>query len=236
VGTTACIPQDGRDAFGQRARGIDAGGFPAGAAHLQSGRLSFVRSARWAYMAGKGGKKKDASDAPKKAGSGKLLALVQMVCAVLAVLSAAVLALGAFNVGSAALADTLHAIALVPIALLVICGFAVIFTASGVRAGELRRLEEQLAEMEARLDGRVAEAVAKVDTHIGDDYQAVRENNKLLQEKLEQFQQAEKNKMVEEMDKLRALNGELEEQIKKWAIGSVDQLVSEPGTEGIKVA
>lgn len=187
-------------------------------------------------MAGKGGKKKDASDAPKKAGSGKLLALVQMVCAVLAVLSAAVLALGAFNVGPAAMADMLHALAIVPIALLVICGFAVIFTASGVRAGELRGLEEKLAEMEARLDGRVAEAVAKVDTHIGDDYQAVRENNMLLQEKLEQFQQAEKNKMVEEMEKLRVLNGELEEQIKKWAIGSVDQLVSEPGTEGIKVA
>ncbi|MBO6639439.1 MAG: hypothetical protein JJ920_11050 [Roseitalea sp.] len=187
-------------------------------------------------MAGKGGKKKDATDAPKKDGSGKLLALVQMACAVLALLSAATLAVGAFNIGPAALADALHALALVPIALLVLCGFAVIFTASGVRAGELRRLEDKLAEMEARLDGRVAEAVAKVDSHIGDDYQAVCENNKLLQEKLDQFQQAEKNKLVEEMEKLRNLNGELEEQIKKWAIGSVDQLVSEPGTEGIKVA
>ena len=64
----------------------------------------------------------------------------------------------------------------------------------------------------------------------------MREHNKALQERLELFQEAEKNKMAEEMEKLRSLNGELEDQIKKWAIGSVDQMVSETGAESIKVA
>lgn len=192
-------------------------------------------------MAGKGGKKKEAGG-PPKASTGKLPALLQTVFAVIAVLCATVMAFAALNIGPTAVLDAIHGLAIVPVALFALCALGAIFPASAVRAAQMRAVDEKLEALEARLDGRVAEAIDKVDTHVGDDYQAVREHNKELQQKLEQFHDAEKNKMVEEMEKLRSLNGELEQQIKKWAIGSVDQIVSDTGsdgiagTEGIKVA
>lgn len=186
-------------------------------------------------MAGKGGKKKDAKDAPKS-GSGGLVVLVHTACASLTLLSGVVLAVGAFNLGPAGLVDIIHSLAFVPIGLFLLCGLATVFLASSVRAVEARQIEAKLEEIEQRVSARVAEAVEKVDTHVGEDYQAVREQNKVLQEKLEEFRKAERDKLTEEMEKLRSLNGELEEQIKRWAIGSVDQMVSETGSEGIKVA
>lgn len=186
-------------------------------------------------MAGKAAKKKDAADAPKS-NSGGLVILVQTACSALAIFCAAVLAVGAFNLGPAAVVDLIHALAFVPLGLLVVTGLATVFLASSVRAVQAQQTEQKLEELEQRLGARVAEAIAKVDSHIGDDYQAVREHNKQLQEKLEQFQNAERDKLAQEMEKLRTLNGELEEQIKRWAIGSVDQMVSETGAEGIKVA
>lgn len=186
-------------------------------------------------MAGKGGKKKDAKEAPKS-GSGGLIVLVHTACATLTVLSGVVLAAGAFSLGPAGMVDMIHSLAFVPIGLVIVCGLATVFLASSVRAFEARQFEAKLDELEQRMGARVAEAIEKVDTHVGDDYQAVREHNRQLQEKLEQFQKAERDKMAEEMEKLRALNGELEEQIKRWAIGSVDQMVSETGSEGIKIA
>lgn len=185
-------------------------------------------------MAGKG-KKKDGKEAPKS-GSGGLIVVIHTACATLTVLSGAILAAGALNLGPAGLVDMIHALAFVPIGLIVVCGLATVFLASSVRAFEARQFDAKLEELEQRMGTRVAEAIDKVDTHVGDDYQAVREHNKVLQEKLEAFQKAERDKMTEEMEKLRALNGELEQQIKRWAIGSVDQMVSETGSEGIKVA
>lgn len=186
-------------------------------------------------MAGKGGSKKDAKEAPKSK-SGALVTSIHAACAVLTILAALVLAVGAFNLGPTGMVDFIHSLAFVPIALGGLCGLATVFLAPSVRAVHTRQLEAKLEELEQRLSGRVGEAMAKVDTHIGEDYQAVREHNRQLQEKLEQFQKAERDKMAEEMEKLRTLNGELEEQIKRWAIGSVDQMVSETGSEGIKVA
>ena len=183
-------------------------------------------------MAGKGGKKKD-EKGPPKASTGKLPALLQTVFAVVAVLCATILALTALNVGPTGLLDAIHSLAIVPVALFAICALGAIFPAAAIRAAQMRAVDEKLEALEARLEGRVVEAITKVDTHVGDDYQAVREHNKQLQEKLEEFHAAEKDKMVEEMEKLRSLNGELEEQIKKWAIGSVDQIVSDTGTEGV---
>lgn len=186
-------------------------------------------------MAGKGGKKKDENSTPK-ANTGALVAMLQTVCAVAAVLCATVLVFAALNIGPTGMLDALHATAIVPAALFALFALGAIFPASAIRAAQMRTVDAKLEALEAKLDGRVAEAIAKVDTHVGDDYQAVREHNRALQERLELFQEAEKNKMAEEMEKLRSLNGELEEQIKKWAIGSVDQMVSETGAESIKVA
>ena len=186
-------------------------------------------------MAGKGGKKKDAAEAPKS-GSGGLVILIQTACAALAVLGAVILAVGAFGLGPAAMVDLIGSLALVPTGLMAACGLAAVLLAAPVRDAHARKAMARLEELDQRLGARVGEVLSKVDTHIGDDYQAVREHNRQLQEQLEQFRQSERDKLAQEMEKLRALNGELEEQIKRWAIGSVDQMVSETGSEGVKVA
>lgn len=186
-------------------------------------------------MAGKGGKKKDASQAPRS-DSGGLVILIQAICAALAVLGASILAVGAFGLGPAAVTALIHSLAPVPIGLVAVCGLAAVFLASPVRDAHARKALAGLEELEQRLGAQVGEALAKVDAHIGDDYQLVREHNRQLQDKIEQFRQSERDKLTQEMEKLRALNGELEAQIKRWAIGSVDQMVSETGSEGVKVA
>lgn len=187
-------------------------------------------------MASKAGKKKEKDGGERKAASPKLFVLIQNACVIVAALLSLLLFMGGFNVGPAGLADMVHAASIILAALFAICLVGSVMTNGAIRKAETATLAASMAEIEQRVDARVAEAMAKVDTHIGDDYQALRTQNQELREELDRLLNAEKARVSEEVEKLRNVNLALEEQIKRWAIGSVDQAIMDTADETIKVA
>ena len=187
-------------------------------------------------MASKASKKKDKDGGAPKAASPKLFVLIQNACVMVAAICALLLFVGSFNVGPAALADIVHSFSIIPASLFALCLVGSVVTNGAIRSAERASLTAMIAEIEQKVEARVMEASAKVDTHIGDDYQALRTQNQQLREELDKLHEAEQARMAAEVEQLRSVNNELEEQIKRWAIGSVDQAIMDAEDEGIKVA
>lgn len=183
----------------------------------------------------RGGKKKDGGSVPKSE-PGTLLVLIQFICAIVAFASLVVLLVGLLDIGAYGMAEMLRGYALIPLGLFVFGGLGAIMPAMTVRSAEAQAVTARMGELEARLNERIEALQTRVDTRIGDDNQTLREENKALQASLDEYRQAERAKIADEVEKLRAVNCELEDQIRRWAIGSVDQAISDTGDESVRVA
>lgn len=190
----------------------------------------------------KGAKNKDAGGTPKagsKSGPGPMLVALQMFCAVVAVVTLLVMLVALFDVGSYGLGTQLRGFALVPIAIFTLTAIGALVPAFMPRSTDDEAIEARIQEFEARMVAQMGETRTKVETHIGSDYQDLKAENETLREQLNAIDEAQQASIKDEVERLRAVNSELEAQIKQWAIGSVSQAVTDlpdQGPESINVA
>lgn len=188
-------------------------------------------------MAAKKADKK--ADAPKKGGGGGMMGIVSKVLGVLAILSAAVLFAGAFDVGHMGLHHSLESLAVVPLALYTLFAIASLFL-GGAKASpeslEGEALSASISELQSKTASRFAAMQESLDAMSGRDYETVLEENKALQAQLDEIHQNERDKTEGEMEQLRLKNEALEEQIKQWAIQSVGAVVAGEKPEEMEAA
>ena len=191
-------------------------------------------------MAAQGARKKDAGSAPKggaRYGPGPMLVVLQLFCAIVAVVTLLIMLVGLFDVGGPGLGGQLRSVALVPIGLFALTAIGAIAPAFMPRATDEEAIQARIQEVEARLLAQIGEMRGKVETHVGADYQTLRARNKELQDQLDAIEAAKTADITQEVEKLRTINADLEAQIKQWAIGSVSQAVATGnGPESVKVA
>ena len=156
------------------------------------------------------------------------MALVGKILQCLAIVFAAVLFAGAFDVFHIGLNAVVAPFAIVPIALFAIFALAGDFLDPGSAAsepGEDEEGEDRLKELQSKLISRVTALQTQVDGLSGQDRDALEEENRQLKEQLEAIQQAERDKVTSDAEALRLRNEELENQIKQWAIKAVGDTV-----------
>lgn len=177
-------------------------------------------------MAGKKADKK--AEAPKKSGGG-IMGLLSKVFGILAILSAAVLFAGAFDIGHMGLHGMMSSLAAVPLAIFTLCSIAALFM-GGKKSGsgdmDAEGLTASVTEFQTKTISRFAAMQESIDAMSGRDYDALVEENKALQAQLDEIHDAERSKAEGEMEQLRLKNEALEEQIKQWAIQSVGAAVA----------
>lgn len=152
------------------------------------------------------------------------MALVLKILQCVAIVMAAILFAGAFDVGHFGFKDMISPFAIGPVVLFAILSIVPIFLTG--RSSESEEFDEEgvaekIGEIQAKMNSRLAALQSKVDDLTGQDKESLAEENRQLKEQLEAIQQAEREKIANDAELLRKRNEELENQIKQWAIDSV---------------
>ncbi len=180
----------------------------------------------------------DKAEKTKKA-SGGIMGLLPKVLGTLAVISACVLFAGLYDVGHFGLQSLVEGIAVVPVAIFVLCAIPAMLLgrkAEGSALAEGEPVSAQFDELRSTTNSRLMNFQSALDAMTGQDRESLIEENKWLKEQLEEFQNAERQKVVDEVEKLRSQNAMLEEKIKEWAIQSVDAAVADDNPGNLNAA
>jgi len=158
------------------------------------------------------------------------MAILNKALNCLAILMAALMFAGLYDVGHLGLAEMLAPWAIGPIVVFVICSMVPVFV--GAKGADAEVLDEEgltakIDEVHSKATSRIAALQTSLDGLSGQDNEALLEENKALKEQLEAIQQAERDKVLSEAEQLRSKNEELEKQIKQWAIETVGGTVAQ---------
>lgn len=176
----------------------------------------------------------------KKAGGGGMMGKVSKLLATLAILSAAALLAGLYDVMHLGIGEMLHGFAIVPVSIYALGSIAAVFlnpkpsavTAAAVDEARL----EALVEFQSKAASRFSSLQNQIDSFSGQDQAALLEENKTLKAELEAIHQAERDKVDGEMEGLRLRNEELERQIRLWASEAVGKAVKGEEIQPMKAA
>jgi len=156
--------------------------------------------------------------------------LVLKILQCLAIVMAAVMFAAAFDVGHFGLKGMISPLAIGPVVLFAILSIVPIFLTAKSTAPEAlddEGVATKLAEIQAKLNSRLAALQTKVDELTSQDKESLEEENLHLKEQLEAIKLAEREKVENDAQQLRQRNEELESQIKQWAIDSVGGSISD---------
>ena len=157
------------------------------------------------------------------------MALVLKILQVLAMVFAAVLLAGAYDVFHFGLHDMIAPFAIGPIVLFMIFSIIPVFltvkpVTPATEADE--EIGEKMAEIQAKVNSRLTAIQSKMDDMTGQGKESLEEENRQLKEQLDAIHQAEREKVMNDARSLRERNQELENQIKQWAIDAVGKHVT----------
>ena len=159
------------------------------------------------------------------------MALVVKILQCLAIICAAVLFAGAFDVFQLGLKKMIEPFAIGPIALFFIFSLVGVFLGGGKKvveaSEESSETDEKMAEFQAKMNSRMAALQTTVDGFSGQDRDSLQEENQRLRDEIEAIKKAEQEKAEGHAEALRKRNEELEEQIKQWAIEAVGKTVAD---------
>lgn len=152
----------------------------------------------------------------------------------LAVLCAAILFAGLYDVGHFGLKKLIGPFAIVPISLLLVGSLMPLFLRGNAKPVESAGTEEftdKIEDVRTELGSRISNLQGTVDGLSGQNTDSLIEENSQLKEQLDAIQQAERDRVLRETQELRSRNEALEEQIKQWAIKTVDETISPDDAE-----
>ncbi|MFP1632970.1 hypothetical protein ACLB6G_14655 [Zhengella sp. ZM62] len=166
---------------------------------------------------------------------GGIMTLAPKIMGALSVLSGAALLAGLYDVGHLGLVHMLEGVAIVLVPLYLVGALAAIFmggkAAAAMAGGEGTDgvMAEQLHELQSKVNARLTSFQSTLDAMTGQDYEKILAENKELRAQLDAIRAAEKEQIDQQVEMLRAKNAELEEQIRKWAIQSVENAINGDG-------
>lgn len=169
------------------------------------------------------------------AGGGGIMALIPKIMGAVSVTAGAVLLAGLYDVGHLGLVHVLEGFAVFLVPLYLAGALAAIFMGGKTVApgaggeGAEGGLAEQLQELQAKVNARLSSFQSTLDVVTGQDYEKILAENKELRAQLDAIRAAEKEQIDQQVEMLRAKNAELEEQIRKWAIQSVENAINGEG-------
>ena len=171
--------------------------------------------------------------------TGGIMALLPMLLGTLAVISAGLLFAGLYDVGHFGLGSLVKDFAVVPVAVFVLCAipaFKQLRKSGGAGQVADESVSVQFDELRTTTNSRLMNFQSALDAMTGQDRESLLEENKWLKEQLDEFQNAERQKVVDEVEKLRSQNAVLEEKIKEWAIQTVDSSIAEDKPRNLNAA
>lgn len=169
---------------------------------------------------------------------GDMMGMVSKALGVAAITLGALFFAAMFDVGHAGLLHTLAGSSIVLVPLFALFSIAAMFLSpkSGADLDELSAQVAALTEFKSKVTSQVLTMQSKLDSMSGQDVESLMARNQELQEQLDAYQQAEREKMDVEVDALRKRNEELEAQIKQWALDTITKSISGEAPKAAKAA
>jgi len=169
---------------------------------------------------------------------GDTMGLISKVLGVAAITLGALFFAAMFDVGHMGLIHTLAGSAIVLVPLFALMSIAAMFMSpkSGADLDELSAQVAALNEFKSKITSQILTLQNNLDAMSSQDIETLKAHNKELQEQLDAYQQAEREKMDIEVDSLRKRNEELEAQIKQWALDTITKNVSGQAPKTAKAA
>ncbi|PHP66279.1 hypothetical protein CSC94_15235 [Zhengella mangrovi] len=164
-------------------------------------------------------------------GGGGIMALLPKLLGALSVVSGGVLLAGLYDVGHMGLVHMVEGFAIALVPLYLVGSLAAIFMGgkapAAVAGGEEGgAMAEQFQDLQSKMNARLSSFQTTLDMMTGQDYEKLVAENKDLKAALDAIHAAEKEQIDQQVERLRAKNAELEEQIRKWAIQSVNKAIT----------
>ena len=172
-------------------------------------------------------KKADATEKNSAKKGGGLMALISKIMGALAILCVAILLAGLYDVGGAGMKKSIAPLAIVLVGVYVLFSLVSLFLGGGSSADvDTEALMAKIEDVQKKNTSRLIGFQNKIDVLMGQDYETLLAENKELQSQLDAIKDAEREKVDNQMEELRQRNEELEEQMKKWAMETVDSAIS----------
>lgn len=176
-------------------------------------------------------------DTAKKPKGPMILGMVQTFCFVMALTTASILFVGAYDFGMFDFRMTISKAAIAILPVFIVSAALYSFANSKVSSAKQANQEQTLAAGQADIDLKIAAAQQKFDEYLGDEYKTLKAENEAMKAEFESIKQAEHEKLEQENAYLKEQNSLLQEQINTRAngaagiVGDGDQLAVMNGPE-----
>lgn len=182
-----------------------------------------------------------ASDKPENSvkSTSRIMGFLPPLFGILATVSAGLLFAGLYDIGHFGIQNIVSDFAVVPVAIFILCAIPAIVMSrksGGSSQVEDEALSAKFDELRSTTTSRLMNFQSTIDGMTGQDRESLIEENKWLKEQLDAVQNAERQKVVDEVEQLRSQNAILEEKIKKWAIQTVDATMENDKKENLNAA
>ncbi|MDH3741873.1 MAG: hypothetical protein OER56_09770 [Hyphomicrobiales bacterium] len=170
-------------------------------------------------------------DTEKKPKGPMILGLLQIFCFVVALSTASVLFVGAYDFGMFDFRMTISKIAIVILPVFIVSAALYSFANSKVLSARQASQDQSLAAGQAEIDLKIAAAQQKFDDYLGEEFKVLKSENEAMKADIESKKQAEREKLEEENAFLKEQNSLLKEQMTTRANGAAT-----PASDGDQLA
>ncbi|NNE23535.1 MAG: hypothetical protein HKN11_13080 [Rhizobiales bacterium] len=170
-------------------------------------------------------------DTEKRPKGPMILGLLQTFCFVMALSTASVLFIGAYDFGIFDFRMTVSNIAIVILPLFIVSAALYSFANAKVLSAKQASQQQSLAAGQAEIDVKIAAAQQKFDEYLGEEYKALKAENEAMKADIESKKLAEREKLEEENAFLKEQNSLLKEQMTTRSNGAAS-----PASDGDQLA
>lgn len=153
----------------------------------------------------------------------RILGLLEIACFVIALTTASVLFVGAYDFDIFDFRIAISKVAIVVVPTFVISATLYSIVSSKVSSANQAMLEEKLATSQADIDQRTAAALQRFDEYLGDEYKTLKADNAAMKAEFASIAQAEREKLEQENALLKEQNSLLQEQINTRTNGMAEK-------------
>ena len=163
-----------------------------------------------------------------KGGNGSgIMTILQIAGFGLGTIALMVLVAAMQDLGFVDLTHTLE-IAIVPMLVLIVLSVSLYaFANSKIHAAKFAAAQQAVDEAKEAFEQRIAAVEARIEGHIGGEYERLKAENEQLKGHFDEIRKQEDEKIGIELEQLRQKNAELQDKISTWAVNSVDAAMSD---------
>lgn len=117
--------------------------------------------------------------------------------------------------------------AILPALVMILAGASLMLVGGNkIAAVDRQAAEDRATAVRAEVEERLAAVEARIDAFIAEEHKRLKAENDQYRKEVELHRAAEAKKVAEELHALREQNFDLQDQIKKWAVNSVESAIA----------